>query len=177
MQKKTAVSQAIFVLFACLLFVIALAGWYVDFLEIKDTDSLLYSAPLAHGQRLTTSYVHSVEKTDVEDDYRILNGKLWTWEERVRSSNAGMPSILPKYTRFINSGNGLIFRGGRIALDSLNLRIGNEKLGQNRAELVPFKKLDLYKILPGKLLTLEVARKAYLYKEIFTQTPFNDWLR
>ena len=177
MYKKSVVSNAIHFFSVCLLFILALAGWRVAFFEIKEKETLLYSAPLARAQCLTTSYIHSVEKTEVQDEYRFACGKLWAWEERVRSSNAGMPSILPKYTRFINSGDALLFRGGRITFDSLNLRVGNERFGKNRARLAPFSELELYKTLQGKLLSIKVISKPYLFQKSRGLGCFSDWLR
>lgn len=147
----------------CLLFAAALAGWRVDFLRVSSDNRTLCSLPAAHGQRLITEYIHSVEKTAVEDEYRITNGKIWTWEERVKSSNAGMPSVLPEYMRFSSRDGKMIFRGGRLAHETLNLRIGNETFGRNKLRMPPFETEELYKTLPGKRLEISIVRKPYLY--------------
>lgn len=156
-------SKTVRIFAVCLLFPAALAGWRVDFLRISADGRLLCSLPAAHGQRLITEYIHSVEKTAVEDEYRITNGKIWTWEERVKSSNAGMPSVLPKYMRFSSRAGKMIFRGGRLAHETLNLRIGNETFGRNKLRMPPFETEKLYKTLPGKRLEITVVRKPYLY--------------
>lgn len=156
-------SKTIRIFTASLLFAAALAGWRVDFLRISADGRLLCSFPAAHGQRLITEYIHSVEKTEVEDEYRIANGRLWTWEERVKSSNAGMPSVLPEYMHFSNRDGKMIFRGGRLAHETLNLRIGNETFGRNKLRLPPFETAELYKTLPGKRLEITVVRRPYLF--------------
>ncbi len=44
------------------------------------------STPIVFG------YIHSVERTPVEDELRAAGGRFWQWEVRVRSHNAGLPS-------------------------------------------------------------------------------------
>ncbi len=152
----------------CTLLLLSLVGWNTDLLEIYDNSELLCSVQLKHGHILKTSYLHSVEKTQVEDEYRIANGKLWSWEECVRSSNAGMPSVLPKYMHFHTDRSGrLIFRGGRIAADTINLRSGNEIFGRNTICLAPFRIIPLYKKLPDRRLVLKVIHKPYIYQNIY----------
>lgn len=91
---------------------IALAGWRVDYIKILDTEkNVIFSAPTALRHTFTTRYIHSVELTPVEDEYRIIAGRLWTWEERVRSTNAGLPFDRPENGRFIESGNWMVFQG------------------------------------------------------------------
>ncbi|MDO4952752.1 MAG: DUF1850 domain-containing protein [Synergistaceae bacterium] len=165
-------SKTVRIFTASLIFTAALAGWRVDFLMISADGNSLCSLPAAQGQRLIAQYVHSVEKTDVEDEYVVTGGKLWTWEEKVKSSNAGMPSVLPKYMSFLNSGGKMIFRGGRLAHETLNLRIGNKTFGRNKLRIPPFETAELYKTLPGRRLELTIVRRPYLYGRTDTSKLF-----
>ena len=165
--KSAILRKAAVALAASFLSAVALCGWNTDFFEISDNGTLLCSVPLAHGHRIETSYIHSVEKTAVKDSYIIADGKIWTWEECVRSSNAGMPSVLPKYTRFINTVNGLVFRGGRTASEHINLRSGNETYGRNTLRAAPYKTIALYKELPNRRLTIRIVRKPFNYRQSY----------
>jgi len=90
-----------------ILFLAALAGWRVDVFQMMSRNGdIIFESPTALGHEFTTRYIHSVELTPVEDEYRILGGKLWTWEERVRSTNAGLPFDRPEHGRFITADNG-----------------------------------------------------------------------
>lgn len=165
-----------FLFAAVLLAAISAAGWRVDFFSIYDRTDILFSSPVPHGCNLITEYIHSVEKTAVTDEYVISGGKIWSWEEGVSSSNAGMPSVLPNYMHFINDGEKLIFRGGRISQTAINLRVGNERFGRNCAILSYYPKISLYKTLSDKRLTLAVSKKNLLFCRKFATAPFTAWL-
>jgi len=165
-----------FLFAAVLLAAISAAGWQVDFFSINDSTATLFSSPVPYGCSLITEYIHSVEKTAVTDEYVISGGKIWSWEERVSSSNAGMPSVLPNYMHFINDGEKLIFRGGRISQAAINLRVGNEKFGRNCALLASYPKICLYRTLPDKRLTFAVSKKNLLFCRKLGTTPFTAWL-
>ena len=79
----------------------AVAGWRVGALTLADDKAgrAVFVLPAANGYRFTTGYTHSVELTPVEDEYAVAGGALWNWQERVKSSNAGMPSIAPEHGR------------------------------------------------------------------------------
>jgi len=161
---------------ACLLIIISTAGWRIDFFSIHDRTDTLFASPVPHGCSFITEYIHSVEKTAVTDEYILSGGKIWSWEERVSSSNAGMPSVLPNYMHFLNDGKKLIFRGGRISEDEINLRVGNEKFGRNCALLASYPKICLYRTLPDKRLTFAVSKKNLLFCRKLGTTPFTAWL-
>ena len=74
-----------------------------------------------------------------------------------------MPSVLPEYMRFSSRDGKMIFRGGRLAHETLNLRIGNETFGRNKLRMPPFETAELYKTLPGKRLEISIVRRPYLY--------------
>ena len=146
---------------ALILSAVAVAGWHADELTLTDdkAERVIFSLPAPNGFRFTTGYTHSVELTPVEDEYAVADGALWNWQERVKSSNAGMPSIAPEHGRYINTGEWLIFQGGRAPAKRFYLRVGNEKFGRNWIELPPYGSAELYKIIPGVRLAVAAEKK------------------
>lgn len=132
----------------------------VDVFIIADPETIIYSRPAAVGGRFMTRYVHSIEKTSVEDDYRIVGERIWSWEERVVSQNAGMPIVTPRNGRLIVDEEWFRFRGGRLSWSELFYRVGNEALGMN--ELIVFPpcsgKYELFGLFPSKLLRFSVKK-------------------
>ena len=120
-------------------------------------------APL--GQEVWTQYLHSVQLTPVLDCYRILNGRIWSWREYVRSHNAGLPFQKPLFGRFIMDAPWMIVEGGRQAWERLALRVGNAELGRNAFAYgrgMPAAWCPLYESHPGQRLLLEVERRPLL---------------
>lgn len=159
-----------------LLFFTALAGWRVDFFRVLDaaSDETIFSAPAALGHKFTTRYIHSVELTPVEDEYYVVDGKLWSWEERVRSSKAGMPSVKPEYGRYIEDADWMIYQGGRLSWDTFYYRIGNKHLGLNQSTFEPFGRRNFYEIFPGRKLSVSVCRSPFLYSGVYFADRLKD---
>ena len=151
-----------------LLFFIALTGWRVDFFRLLDSVSgeVLFASPAALGHKFTTRYIHSVELTPVEDEYYVVDGKLWSWEERVRSSKAGMPSVRPEYGRYIENDQWMIYQGGRLSWETFYYRIGNEHLGLNQSSFEPFGRRNFYEIFRGRKLSVSVYKAPFLYSSV-----------
>ncbi|ANZ45779.1 DUF1850 domain-containing protein [Cloacibacillus porcorum] len=167
MCKRIPVAVLFFLLLPAAFFITAM-GWRVDSLELlDDSQRVLFSVPVALGQRFTTTYIHSVELTPVEDEYIVLGGKIWTWQERVKSSNAGMPCFKPDNGCYINTKDWLIFQGGRQSWDHYYLRVGNKTFGLNKMELAPFGTTCLFKIFPGKRITVAVKSGPMLFAELY----------
>ncbi len=131
----------------------------VNKLSIFTKNTLLFSLPVSSGQTLHTGYIHSVQLTPVEDDYRILDSKLWLWEERVVSHNAGLPFAAPRNGSFSSDKKWMYVRGGRYNWETINLRVGNSELGQNWMSLTPFRRMDLYSSWAGQLLRFQVIQE------------------
>lgn len=153
----------LFILSLPLLFLVALAGWKVDVFRITDdAGDTIISCPVALGQRVITGYIHSVELTPVEDEYRVLDGKIWMWEERVRSSNAGLPSMKPQQGRFIQTDDWLVYQGGRTRVRQYYYRIGNSIFGLNRISFAQIGCRKLYEAFKGERLTVGAERMPFI---------------
>ena len=130
----------------CLLFFIPCMN--VNYLSIRHGEEVLCAAPVSFGAPFETSYVHSVQLTPVIDEYRILGGRIWSWEERVQSHNAGLPFDAPQHGRFLVKSPWMIVQGGRVATTNIPYRVGTDSLGQNRWSLPPFAELLAYEAYP-----------------------------
>lgn len=132
----------------------------VDVLEISEGNLKLFSRSSPIGARFVTRYIHSVELTPVEDDFRVVCARIWSWEERVLSQNAGMPFVRPRNGRLVIDGEWLRFRGGRYSWKDLVYRVGDDALGKN--ELIVFTPnsgyYPLFLILPSRRILFSVSR-------------------
>lgn len=158
----------LFFAFMSALFLVALAGWRIDSFQILDNDgNTLFVAPARVGNVFTTRYIHSVEKTPVEDEYRIVSGRLWMWEERVRSSNAGLPSIRPVNGRFIETQEWFIYQGGRTSVEEYYYRVGDSRFGLNQADYEPFGRRNFYDVFKGERLLVRVRKVPFLFSRLY----------
>lgn len=170
---KNLINIALVLVTLPLLFTFSLAGWRVDYFQIFDgNDVLVFSAPAANGNKFTTRYIHSVERTPVEDEYRIVGGRIWMWEERVRSSNAGLPSVKPVRGRFINTGEWFIYQGGRHSFSEYYYRVGNQFLGLNQADFDPFGRSNFYDIFKGERMLVLVTTRNMLFTKCHISEKF-----
>ena len=128
--------------------------------EASEARAALFVAGAPLGQEFSTEYIHSVQLTPVQDIYRIVNGRIWPWQERVMSHNAGLPFARPPFGRFRADPPWMVFEGGRQSLESIFLRVGNAELGRNvfsYGSKAPH--TALYENFPGKRLRLVVERR------------------
>lgn len=86
------------------------AGWPVETFEIRFVkqganpgDGLFLRVPVLLGRNVTNTIIHSVEQTPVVDEYRIQEGRIWAWREKIKSHNAGLPSLRPERGRFMHA--------------------------------------------------------------------------
>ncbi|MDR3300172.1 MAG: DUF1850 domain-containing protein [Candidatus Accumulibacter sp.] len=164
-----------YALYLCALALLALLLHPVDALTIRVASSippapradgespLLFAASAPLGQEFATEYIHSVQLTPVQDIYRVVNGRIWPWQERAQSHNAGLPFAQPPCGRFRMDAPWMVFEGGRRSLDRIFLRVGSAELGRN----VFFygketTRTALYEIFPGQRLQLSVERRPSL---------------
>lgn len=140
----------------------------VDFFRIATQDETLFASPVRAGTPFSTTYIHSVQLTPVVDEYRIAGGRIWSWEERVQSHNAGLPFDAPEHGRFIVDPPWMIVQGGRTSTQRIAYRVGTESLGRNLWHLPPFDEFEAYKKFPGKRVYLESSTER-LYETKFKE--------
>ncbi|MDR3254083.1 MAG: DUF1850 domain-containing protein [Synergistaceae bacterium] len=133
----------------------------VNYLSISGPDGVLFAAPVPHGGAFFTTYIHSVQKTPVVDEYRIADGKIWGWEELVHSHGAGLPFSAPEHGRFVVAPPGMIVQGGRRAEERIVYRVGNETLGRNLWRLPPFEEVWAYERFPGARVFIESSIRKF----------------
>lgn len=152
---------------ACALVVLCLLAaflWPVDVLEIRRVSSketeegLLFAVPVPLGHDVRTRMIHSVQQTPVEDVYRIQEGRIWNWQERVMSHNAGLPSLSPPRGRFFSDPPWMVFEGGGASWPALLYRVGNEELGRNICFLPFGRELPLWRLVPDERLRFQAVR-------------------
>jgi hypothetical protein len=147
-----------------------LAEMPVNCLSIRG-DGVSFTSALPNGASFTTTYEHSVERTPVIDEYRIVGGNIWGWEERVKSHNAGLPFGAPLHGSFIMNSDWMIVRGGRRPTASIAYRIGNAEIGMNTWELPPFARVNAFEEFPSRRVFIESCVKK------FREAPTEGWTR
>jgi hypothetical protein len=129
----------------------------VNYFTVSGRGRLLFSCPVPNGYPFVTTYIHSLERTPVRDDYRFVGGKIWNWEEWARSVNAGLPSVLPPHMVFISARTWMIYRGGRRGTDIIYYRIGTERFGRNTWRLEPWREINIFEKYPSYRASLRVT--------------------
>lgn len=156
-------------LFIAICLTIFLPTARVNYFRVETQDRTLFAAPVGLGVPFTTEYIHSVQLTPVIDEYRITGGRIWSWEERVQSHNAGLPFDAPEHGRFIVDSPWMIVQGGRIATGRIAYRVGTEEFGRNTWDIPPFGEVEIYKKYPGTRVYIESSIER-LYS-----AKFIDW--
>jgi hypothetical protein len=142
----------VFLLFAffSLVFLITVP---VQCLVIRSSDGrFITGSPLNSRESFILEYIHSVEKTPVQSEYRVLSGKIRQWEERFLSHNAGLPTEAFHHGRFVMHRKWMILRGGGIAVERLRYRVGDEEFGKNRLFLPGGSPVRLFETHPRQVL-------------------------
>ncbi|ADE57088.1 hypothetical protein Amico_0963 [Aminobacterium colombiense DSM 12261] len=137
----------------------------VHFLSFRTQDWELCSALAPSGVEIKTGYIHSVEKTPVEDVYVLSGPRLWLWEERFRSHNAGLPTEPPPRGRFLLQKDWMVIRGSPYTWEVLRIRIGDDELGKNWVYSSTTGKLDLYQLIPNNVFYIEVTQVPLLFRK------------
>lgn len=146
---------------AVLCLLAALPGRPVEGLLLQPRQSAERFLPLPLGRAFVLRYIHSLERTPVEDFFYVSAGSLHEWRTRTRSHNAGMPVQAPKYGRFIAEGPWMVMEGGHQPLKELVLRVGNEEFGRNELEVEGGPLLPLFQEYPGKQLRLTETQRPF----------------
>ncbi len=135
----------------------------VQTLTIRSMDGkTLFTFPVTNKSSFVLGFIHSVEKTPVESEYRVLSGKIRQWEERFISQNAGLPTEAPQNGRFIMDRKWMILRGGGLVARNIRYRVGNDLLGRNRLLLPDGSELALYEDFPGDILVFSAETTDFL---------------
>jgi hypothetical protein len=130
------------------------------FLTVQDADGkVVFSRSAPTGFSFILRYIHSVEQTPVEGEYRIVGGCIRQWEERVRSHNAGLPADAPRNGRFFSGEDWMHVQGGRAVFPSIRYRVGNSILGRNVLALAG-EEIELYKLYPDSLLLFGAEKRS-----------------
>ena len=131
-----------------------LAGRPVDGLTVRGEDGReLFRAVMPLGREYATRYEHSVQKTPVEDYYKVIRGRIWGVRERVQSHNAGLPFAAPEGGRFILDPPWMIVEGGRQSWPVIHLRVGDSRWGRNEMRLGQAPWRPLYSDFAGRRLS------------------------
>lgn len=143
------------------------AGWPVDVLEIhfaqqrsESGNTIFLRVPVLLGRDVANTIIHSVERTPVIDEYRVQEGRIWAWREKIKSHNAGLPSLKPERGRFTHEPPWMIIEGTGQSWETLHYRVGTEELGKNVLCLSSLPCLELWREIPGKLLEFSARRNA-----------------
>ncbi len=150
-----------------LLSLVALAGWPVDGLELRplpaDRTAALprpvFAALQPLGLGFETRYIHSLQLSPVEDSYRVQEGRIWAWRERVLSHNAGLPSLTPPRGRFIMDPPWMIVEGGGQSWTEIIVRVGNETFGKNEFRPAGQSWIALWQQFSGQRLLFQAVRR------------------
>lgn len=137
----------------------ALPGRPVEGLLLQPKQGAERYVPLPLGRGFVTRYIHSLERTPVEDAYYVSAGLLHEWRTQTRSHNAGMPGQAPEHGRFYVHGPWLVLEGGHPALEELYLRVGDKTFGRNELEIEGGARLALFQEYPGLRLRLSAVRR------------------
>lgn len=156
MLQGLRVSFMIFLIGTCC---VAILCSPVSVIALSEERGTWLRTPVPLGQRLVTGYIHSVQKTPVEDEYVVSDGWIWQWQERVKSHNAGLPTESPRNGSFSADSEWFVFRGGRMKWKTLMIRVGSERLGRNTLAFAPPLEdvsYELFTVLPERVLFLQV---------------------
>jgi hypothetical protein len=143
----------------------SLAGRPVDCLVVRGEDGTeLFRVVMPLGREYATRYIHSVQKTPVEDYYKIIRGRIWPVRTRVQSHNAGLPFAAPEGGRFALDPPWMTIEGGRQNWPVIHLRVGGAELGRNEFRPADGPWRPLYSDFPGRRLSF-LPDKSTLWRQ------------
>ena len=114
------------------------------------------------GRGYETRIIHSVQLTPVVDRYRILEGRIWGWQELVLSHNAGLPFSAPERGRFGFDAPWMVVEGGGALWSEIRYRVGTERLGKNAFYYPSAGAAELWRDVPGRALLFTVTTAPFL---------------
>lgn len=132
----------------------------------------LYELPIGAGDGFVLRFIHSVERTPVESEYRVLSGRIWQFEERIVSHNAGLPTEALPNARFLMTREWMIIRGGGFTASEIRYRTGDENLGRNEFFPPGGERIALYEIHPRQVLVFSADMTTTLAR-LFSRPLFH----
>ena len=132
------------------LFILTVPVYTITIFAIGN--SALFNIPVGSGESFVLRFIHSVERTPVESEYRVASKKIVHWEERFVSHNAGLPTEAPRNGRFIMERDWMILRGVGLSTRSIRYRVGDDELGRNLLYLPDGTEILLFEEYPRQIL-------------------------
>ena len=158
-MKKPFFKRILVVFFLLFLLCILTAPSY--FLEVsRDSGEEVFARAVPPGFPFVLRFIHSVEQTPVEGEYRVVGGLIRQWEERIRSHNAGLPAEAPGNGRFLQGKDWMTVQGGRAVFSSIRYRVGNCLLGRNSLFLGG-EEIKLYRLYPDSVLLFRAETASF----------------
>ena len=137
----------------------SLAGRPLDGLAARGEDgAALFQLILPLGREYATRYTHSVQKTPVEDYYKVIRGRLWAVRARFQSHNAGLPFAAPPGGRFIMDPPWMVVEGGRLNWPEIHVRVGDAEFGRTEFRPADGPWRPLYADYAGRRLTFSPVK-------------------
>lgn len=147
-----------------LLTIPVLKGWPLDALEIREAPlgktengDIVLHVPALLGRSVTNTIIHSVQLTPVIDEYRVQEGRIWAWREKIMSHNAGLPSLKPERGKFVYDSPWMIVEGTGASWERFIYRVGTEELGKNEFCAFPVPCRKFWQELPGQRLLVRAV--------------------
>ncbi len=119
--------------------------------------TIIFSAAAPLGRAFQTRYLHSVQLSPVEDEYRIQEGRIWSWREKVMSHNAGLPTHPLPRGRYVSEPPWMIMEGGGASWPEIFVRIGDARFGNNEIYGSGIPPIALWRLFPGQRVRLGVT--------------------
>ena len=138
------------VAFLASLFILTVPVYTLNIFDIGN--SAPFTVPIGSGESFVLRFIHSVERTPVESEYRIASEKIVHWEERFVSHNAGLPTEAPRNGSFILEREWMILRGVGLSARSIRYRVGDDELGRNLLYLPDGTEILLFEEYPRQIL-------------------------
>ncbi len=134
----------------------------VPLLEVVEPEGgkILFRMGAERGTEFSTSWVHSVEFSLVEEFYRVgEEGRIYLEATRFRSHGAGLPLTPPPGGRFIVEEGAFLIDGIHRPLREILLRVDENARNSLKAGEVS---LALWELAPGGLVGVRVRRRVLL---------------
>ena len=155
-------SAAIAVLAAAVCLILSFISNDYFILRNYNTEKIQFIYPSKEGMEFSVSYMHSVNKSYVEEFYQIRDQDIYLISMRYKTFGVGMPTEIN-----FNAGETLRYEDGFMIIEGFDRympyinynvgRVANHTLHLEEKE-IPLNKVDT----PGEALSFEVVKCSYL---------------